>query len=337
MKILVVEDDLDSARLLENILKNSKHTVEVVDDGVKAFDRLRQAQFDVLLTDWMMPEMDGVTLIQKVRNELDATPLILMITAVGDDESRQQVLQAGADDFLIKPYETADLVQVLSDDFARFTQPEPEVSVIQPVRINGLPPFVGVAITSGTGNPINVPKLFHSVSRDCPAAFFIVQHGPEWMVDLLVQQIRQETGFPCQIASQSLQPEKGHIYIAPSDQHMVINPPPLSIGLNHEPKKNFMRPSGDILFDSVGNVFGEFCIAVVLAGMGRDGAQGAGTIRAGNGAVFVEKPGKCSSPSMPQTASSVANISLPLDMIGEAITHQVTLTHKKLWSRKRQE
>ena len=311
--------------------------MEVVDDGAKALDRLRQSQFDVLLTDWMMPEMDGATLIQKVRKELDATPLILMVTAVGDDESRRQVLKAGADDFLIKPYETADLVQVLSDGFARLTQPEPEVSVIKPVRINGLPPFVGVAITSGTGSPINVPKIFHSISRDCPAAFFIVQHGPEWMMDLLVQQIRHETGFPCQIASQSLQPEKGHIYVAPSDQHMVINPPPLSIGLNQEPKKNFMRPSGDILFDSVSDVFGEFCIAVVLAGMGRDGAQGAGKVRAGNGAVFVEKPGESSSPSMPQTASSVANISFPLDMIGEAITHQVSLMQKKLLNRKRQE
>ncbi|MBC8287484.1 MAG: response regulator [Nitrospinae bacterium] len=337
MKILVAEDDLDNARLLENILKSGQHTVEVVGDGVKALDRLRQTRFDVLLTDWMMPEMDGVTLIQRVRDEFESAPLILMITAVGDDDSRQQVLQAGADEFLIKPYESADLVRVLSDGFARFTQPEPEVRVIKPVRINGLPPFVGVAITAGTGSPLNIPKLFHSISRDCPASFFVVQHGPKWMADLLIQQIRQETGFPCHIASQGLQPEVGHIYLAPDDQHMVINPPPVSLGLNDEPKKNFMRPSGDVLFDSASKVFGEFCVAVVLSGMGRDGAQGAGTIRAGGGAVFVENPGKSSSPSMPQTASSVANISLPLDMIGEAITDQVTLSNKKLWNRKRQE
>ena len=67
--------------------------------------------------------------------------------------------------------------------------------------------------------------------------------------------------------------------------------------------------------------------------MGRD----AGTIKAGGGAVFVENPGKSSSPSMPQTASSMANVCLPLDMIGEAITHQVTLSNKKLWNRKKQE
>ena len=337
MKILIAEDDLDNARLLEYILKNSEHTVEVVGDGVEALERLRQARFDVLLTDWMMPEIDGVTLIQKVRDEFEIAPLILMITAVGDDDSRQQILQAGADEFLIKPYESADLVQVISDGFARFTQPEPEVSVIKPVRINGLPPFVGVAIVAGTGSPLNIPKLFDSVSRDCPASFLVVQHGPKWMMDLLVQKIRQETGFPCHIASQGLQPEVGHIYIAPGDQHMVVNPPPVSLGLNDEPKENFIRPSGDVLFDSVGKVFGEFCVAVILSGMGRDGARGAGTIKAGGGAVFVENSGKSSSPSMPQTASSMANVCLPLDMMGEAITHQVTLSNKKLWNRKKQE
>ena len=172
----------------------------MVGDGFEALERLRLARFDFLLTDWMMPEMDGVTLIQKVRSEFEVAPLILMITAVGDDDSRQQILQAGANEFLIKPYESADLIQVLSDGFSRFTQPEPEVSVIKPVRINDLPPFVGVAIAAGTGSPLNLPQLFDSVSRDCPAAFFVIQHGPKWMTDLLVQQIRLETGFPCHIA-----------------------------------------------------------------------------------------------------------------------------------------
>jgi two-component system, chemotaxis family, protein-glutamate methylesterase/glutaminase len=337
MKILVAEDDLDNARLLESILRKSKHTVEVVADGVEALKRLQQTPFDVLLTDWMMPEMDGVALIQRVRAEIETAPLILMITAVGDDDSRQQILQAGADDILIKPYQSADVVRILSDGFARFTQPEPEVRVITPVRINGLPPFVGVVITAGTGGPVNIPRLFHTIGRDCPASFFVVQHGPEWMTSLLVRQLKLETGFPCHTASQDLQPEVGHIYLAPGDQHMVINPPPVSLGLNDGPKENFMRPSGDVLFESASQVFGEFCVAVVLSGMGRDGARGAGAIKAGGGAVFVESPGKSSAPSMPQTASSVANVSLPLDMIGEAITGQVTLSNKKLWHRKRQE
>ena len=157
------------------------------------------------------------------------------------------------------------------------------------------------------------------------------------MTELLAHQIRLETGIPCHIASQNLQPEVGHIYLAPSDYYLVINPPPVSLGLNQKPKANFMRPSADALFESAGKVFGEFCVAVILSGMGRDGARGAGTIKAG--AVFVESPGKTSVPSMPETAlgSRVVSASLPLGMIGEAINHQVTLSNKKNLHRKREE
>jgi two-component system, chemotaxis family, protein-glutamate methylesterase/glutaminase len=339
MKILVAEDDLDNARLLESILKNNAHTVEVVGDGKEALKRLRISRFDALLTDWMMPEMDGVTLIQRVRAEVETAPLILMLTAVGDDESRQQILQAGADELLIKPYQSADVVRVLSEGFARFTQPEPEVSVIKPVRVNGLPPFVGVVITAGTGGPLNIPKLFNSISKDSPASYFVVQHGPEWMTEHLAQQIRLETGFSCHIASHNLQPEMGNIYLAPSDHHLVINPPPVSLGLNLNPKENFIRPSADTLFNSAGKVFGEYCIAVILSGLGRDGARGAGSIKARAGAVFVESLGKSSVPSMPQTALdySAVSASMPFDMLGEAINHQVTLSNKKLSLHKREE
>ena len=63
MRILEAEDDLDNARLLENILSKKYHTFEVVPDYAKALQRLRDEKFDALLTDWMMPEMDGITLI----------------------------------------------------------------------------------------------------------------------------------------------------------------------------------------------------------------------------------------------------------------------------------
>jgi two-component system, chemotaxis family, protein-glutamate methylesterase/glutaminase len=339
MKILVAEDDLDSARLLESILRSNAHSVEVVGDGEEALKRLREKRFDALLTDWMMPEMDGVTLIRRVRAEVEIAPLILMITAGGDAESHQQILQAGADEFLSKPYRSADLVRVLAEGFARFTQPEPEVRIIKPVRVKGLPPFVGVVITAGTGSPLNIPQLFKTIDRDCPAAYFMVQHGPEWMMDLLIHQIRLETGFPCEMASQNLQPEVGHIYLAPSDHHLVINPPPVSMGINLNPKKNFMRPSADILFDSAGIVFGKYCVAVILSGMGRDGAQGAGTIKAEGGAVFVESPEKTSVSSMPQTALDfkVVSASFPVDMMGQAINHQVTLSNKNLLRCRREE
>ena len=63
MRIFATEDDLDNVRLLENILSKKYHTFEVVPDYAKALQRLCDEKFDALLTDWMMPEIDGITLI----------------------------------------------------------------------------------------------------------------------------------------------------------------------------------------------------------------------------------------------------------------------------------
>ena len=109
----MAEDDLDNAGLLENILKKNEHTVKVVPVCAKALQRLRDEKLD-----WMMPEMDGITLIQRVRDEVESAPLILMIAAISVDDTRQQEMEVGADDFLIKPYRSTDVVRVLSDGLA---------------------------------------------------------------------------------------------------------------------------------------------------------------------------------------------------------------------------
>ena len=87
--------------------------MKVVPDCAKALQRLRDEKLD-----WMMPEMDGITLIQRVRDEVESAPLILMITAISVDDTRQQEMGVGADDFLIKPYRSTDVVRVLSDGLA---------------------------------------------------------------------------------------------------------------------------------------------------------------------------------------------------------------------------
>ena len=286
-----------------------------------------------------MPEMDGITLIQRVRAEVASAPLILMITAISDDDARQQVLQAGADDFLIKPYRSTDVVRILSDGFARLNQPLPVADdrIVTPVRVNELPPFVSVVVAAGTGGPSEIHQFFQPIDQTCPAAFFVVQHGPDWMINLLARQIKQESGFPCTVAYQDLQPTRGNIYLAPGNHHLTFSPPPVSLELNREPKENYLRPSADYLFRNASMVFGEFCVAVILSGVGRDGSQGARNIKASGGAVFVEDPKAAAAPSMPQTAldSKVADAVLPFNMLGEVVLDQAHRLNEELTQRKK--
>lgn len=110
MRILVAEDDLRLAGLLEESLAEAGWQVDVVHNGRVAYDRLlTDTSFDVALLDWMLPGMDGVTVSRRLRGIGMATP-ILMLTARGDVRDRIDGLDAGADDYLPKPFDLDELL-----------------------------------------------------------------------------------------------------------------------------------------------------------------------------------------------------------------------------------
>ena len=110
MRILVAEDDVRLADLLEESLAEAGWQVEVAHDGRAAYDRLlSDSGLDVALLDWMLPGMDGVTVARRLRDLGVALP-ILMLTARGDVRDRISGLDAGADDYLPKPFDLDELL-----------------------------------------------------------------------------------------------------------------------------------------------------------------------------------------------------------------------------------
>lgn len=110
MRILVAEDDIRLAGLLEESLAEAGWQVDVVHNGRVAYDRLlTDTGFDVALMDWMLPGMDGVTVARRLRGIGMATP-ILMLTARGDVRDRIDGLDAGVDDYLPKPFDLDELL-----------------------------------------------------------------------------------------------------------------------------------------------------------------------------------------------------------------------------------
>ena len=110
MRILVAEDDLRLAALLEESLTEVGWEVEVVHDGRAAYGRAQPdgLAYDVVLLDWMLPGLDGVTVCRRLREAGLATP-VLMLTARGDVRDRITGLDAGADDYLAKPFDLDEL------------------------------------------------------------------------------------------------------------------------------------------------------------------------------------------------------------------------------------
>ena len=109
MRILVVEDDEEAAAAMCRGLAEAGHTCSTAIDGAKGLEAAREADFDVMVVDRMMPQMDGVTLVERLRREGDNTP-VLFLSALGEIEDRVAGLKAGGDDYLVKPYAFPELI-----------------------------------------------------------------------------------------------------------------------------------------------------------------------------------------------------------------------------------
>ncbi len=109
MRILVVEDEERLARLISRVLTEEGYAVETEANGRRAFVRALSGEFDLLVVDWMLPDLSGVQLVRRIRAAEVGTPAI-MLTARDQIEDRVEGLDAGADDYLPKPFAFPELL-----------------------------------------------------------------------------------------------------------------------------------------------------------------------------------------------------------------------------------
>lgn len=107
-KILLAEDDNQLSSLVEDWLKSERHRVEVVENGLDALDLLQASQFDLLILDWNIPGRSGIEVCDEYRKNGGISP-ILMLTGKDKIEDKEQGLDAGADDYLTKPFHLREL------------------------------------------------------------------------------------------------------------------------------------------------------------------------------------------------------------------------------------
>lgn len=125
MRILVIEDDLKIAEFIQKGLKSSGFAVDHVITGNQGFEMVNEALYDVMVVDIMLPGMDGISLIKKIREKKNNTPIIIL-SARDRVDDRVNGLQAGADDYLTKPFAFSELlarIQALIRRASNITDP----------------------------------------------------------------------------------------------------------------------------------------------------------------------------------------------------------------------
>jgi two-component system OmpR family response regulator len=126
MRILVVEDDRDAASWLIKGLREAGHVADHAADGDDGLNMAREKVHDVIIIDRMLPKLDGLTLIRRLREEGIRTP-VLILSALGDVDEKVKGLRAGGDDYLGKPYSFAELLARI-EGLARRNTSEPQLT-----------------------------------------------------------------------------------------------------------------------------------------------------------------------------------------------------------------
>ncbi len=118
LRILVVEDNGNIRKLLMNILKSMGfNNLTEADNGLAAWEKIQGAKFDLVMTDWMMPEMDGLELLKKIRNESDELKEIpiLMITATDKQEDVAEAAKSGVSGYIVKPFSVKTILAKINE------------------------------------------------------------------------------------------------------------------------------------------------------------------------------------------------------------------------------
>ncbi|MDE2070519.1 MAG: response regulator transcription factor [Gammaproteobacteria bacterium] len=126
MRLLVIEDDLETAAYLVKGLQESGHAADQAATGPAGLERAQTAAYDVLIVDRMLPGLDGLSLVRKLRDAGNTTP-VLFLTALADVDDRVMGLQGGGDDYLAKPFAFAELLARIEAIVRRRSAPAGEM------------------------------------------------------------------------------------------------------------------------------------------------------------------------------------------------------------------
>ncbi|MGN0655477.1 MAG: response regulator transcription factor [Ruminiclostridium sp.] len=135
MRLLIAEDELDLAEALTVFFEKNHFTVDAVNDGFSAYEYGVSGEYDAIILDIMMPKMNGIEVLQKLRNEGVKTP-IMMLTAKGQKDDRITGFNAGADDYLPKPFEPDELICRVRAMLRRSEEYKPTVLSFGDVTLN---------------------------------------------------------------------------------------------------------------------------------------------------------------------------------------------------------
>ncbi len=324
VRVMVVDDSAVVRGLISRQIdaQPDLSVVASAANGEMALVELRRHGVDVVILDIEMPVMDGLTALPRILAEWPDIKVVVAsnLTRLNAEVS-MRALHLGASDCVAKP--TAGDPAYTTEDFNRdlvakvlalgtagrkpaspVLQASPPPSPRRAAVAPSLRPEI-IAIGGSTGAPPVLVRLFEGLRGQVKQPIVLTQHMPPMFTALLAEQLERAGGRPCAEGRDGEVVQPGRAYVAPGGWHMVVERirGQSVIRLNQNPPENFCRPAVDPLFRSVAEIYGGGVLAILLTGMGADGARGCEAIARAGGRFAVQDEATSAVWGMPGAAA----------------------------------
>ncbi len=355
IRVMLVDDSAVIRGLIKRML-DPEPDIEVihsVQNGQRAVESQAKNPVEVIILDIEMPVMDGLTALPKL---IEISPKVKVIMAstltLENAEVSLKALKLGATDYVPKPTSSremggaGDFKRLLIDTIRAVTgrvashapasaaanAPKPAKSLYSKVvQLRDKPIVIKrpdiIAIGSSTGGPQALGKVVNAIHPQIKQPIMITQHMPPKFTTILAKHLAESSGRDCREGVDGESVVSGRVYLAPGGFHMTVKNEGADkvIRLNEEPPESFCRPAVDPMFRSIAAAYGARVLAVILTGMGSDGAKGAQNIVDAGGTVIAQDEATSVVWGMPGAAATagVCSAVLPLDKVSGYVNDTV--------------
>lgn len=349
IRVFIVDDSAIVREILTDRLSKDPR-IEVVGSAVDPYvarDKLEKIDVDVITLDIEMPRMDGLTFLRQLMKYYPKPVIIVSSLAKSSSQAAMEALELGAVDVVPKPggpFSVEDVVDLLIDRI--LSAKEADMSKIQANSQRMLQQANGhkiqkryltglkttnqlIAVGASTGGTIAMEEMFRDWEPDFPPTLAVI-HMPERFTATFASRLNDICRATVKEAENGEQLMPGTIYIAPGNFHMMLRTKGTerTLRIATGPKVCNQRPAVDTLFESIAEQVGQNCLAVLLTGMGKDGAQGLLRIKNAGGHTIAQDEASSIVWGMPKEAIDLgaADCVLPLTGITDYIRRKLSNT-----------
>ncbi|NOK34298.1 chemotaxis-specific protein-glutamate methyltransferase CheB [Corallococcus exercitus] len=330
LTVLVIDDSATNRRTLTTLLESASD-VMVLDwaqDGEEGLKKVLDLKPDVVTLDLEMPRLGGHTFLRLLMRA-SPTPVIV-ISSYAHQSDVFKALELGAFDFIAKPpNSTPAALERLRRELLEKVHAARHVksggrhgAALRSSVLSGEVPQV-IAVGASTGGPPAVQRLLEGLASEPTVSVLVGQHMPSQFTRAFAERLDRIGPFTVTEACEGDVVTPGHVYIAPGGRHLLLSDRTgrLELRTPSPVPSDKYAPSVDRLFESAAEVLGPRAVAVVLTGMGADGAQGVRAVRREGGETWAESENTAVVYGMPKEAIATGAVTrvLPLDDIGSEL------------------